>query len=455
MSSSLRPFGATDALYRKISWRLLPLLLACYMVAYIDRVNVGYAQLQMKQTLPFGDGVYGLGAGIFFIGYFVFEVPSNMLLKRIGARMTLLRIMLCWGAVAAATMFVRTPTQFYAARLMLGVFEAGFLPGVVVYLTDWFPSARRGRAVAIFMSAAVAAGVVAGPLSGAIMKYLDGTNGWAGWQWLFLAQGLPACVLGVLVFSYLQNRPDEAHWLSADEKGLLRAELLQTAASSLQSASGKMHDEGLSAFLRDPRIYALALVDFLLIAANYSLVFWMPTLIKGWGITDYVLIGLYAAVPQIIGVIGMILIGRHSDRTGERRWHYAASSFLAAAGLGITILAQGQLWVSLAGLCVAVLGLAAATPLFITVVTEVVPARVATTGIAFINSLAILGGAVSPVIIGMINARADGPAAAMYFVLALYVLSGLLMLWVVRGAAVHSGALLTDPTMRAAAAAAE
>lgn len=417
---------AAQRLFRRLDWRMLPLLMVCYMVAYIDRVNLGYAQLQMKQTLPFGDEVYGLGAGIFFIGYFLFEVPSSMLLKRIGARATLLRIMFCWGLVAAATMFVQTPTQFYVLRFLLGVFEAGFLPGVVYYLTQWYPSARRGQVVAIFMSAAVAAGVVAGPLSGFIMKHFDGMNGWSGWQWLFLLQGLPASVLGMIAWFWLQDRPDQAHWLSADEKALLR-ERLASDPAAVQGGHGNLR-----ALLKDPRVYALALVDFLLIGANYALVFWMPTLIKGWGVTDLVQIGLYAAIPQALGVVGMILIGRSSDRRKERRWHYAASSFLAAFGLWITIQSQSHLALSMLGLCIAVIGLAAATPLFITVVTEYLAKPVAATGIAFINSLAILGGAVSPPIIGLINARAGSPVPAIYFVLTLYVLSGLLMLAVLR-----------------------
>jgi MFS family permease len=183
----------------KVGWRIIPLLLIAYMIAYLDRINIGYAQLQMKQTLPFGDAVYGIGAGIFFLGYFLFEVPSNLLLERIGARKTLLRIMVLWGLTAAAMMFVATPTQFYIARFLLGVFEAGFFPGVILYFTYWYPSVRRGQVIAIFMSATTIISVIAGPLCGATLKYFDGVNGWAGWQWLFLVQGLPAAALGVII----------------------------------------------------------------------------------------------------------------------------------------------------------------------------------------------------------------------------------------------------------------
>ena len=212
-------------IYSKVSWRIIPILLISYMIAYLDRINIGYAQLQMKQTLPFGDAVYGIGAGIFFLGYFLFEVPSNLLLEKIGARKTLLRIMVLWGLTAAAMMFVTTPTQFYIARFLLGVFEAGFFPGIILYFTYWYPSVRRGQVIAIFMSATTIVSVIAGPLCGAILKYFDGVNGWAGWQWLFLVQGLPAAILGVIIFFYLQDKPADANWLSPGEKNLLRHNL--------------------------------------------------------------------------------------------------------------------------------------------------------------------------------------------------------------------------------------
>jgi MFS family permease len=213
------------AVYRKVTWRLVPFLFLCYVVAFLDRINIGYAQLQMKQSLPFSDAVYGLGAGIFFIGYFLFEVPSNLMLAKVGARKTLLRIMSCWGVVAAAMMFVSTPTMFYVLRFFLGVFEAGFFPGVLLYLTYWYPNARRGRIIALFMSATAIAGIIAGPLSGGIMKYMDGMNGWAGWQWLFLVQGLPATLLGFIAYFYLQDKPEDARWLDKSEKAIVRAEL--------------------------------------------------------------------------------------------------------------------------------------------------------------------------------------------------------------------------------------
>src|SRR6478752_7000148 len=225
-SSPLFESGALKALFSKIDRRLIPILLISYMIAYLDRVNIGYAQLQMKQTLPFDDAVYGLGAGIFFVGYFLFEVPSNLLLERIGARKTLLRIMVLWGAAACAMMFVSTPFQFYMVRFLLGAFEAGFFPGVILYFTYWYPSVRRGQVIAIFMSATTIVSVIAGPLCGFILKYFDGSSGLHGWQWLFLVQGSPAVVLGFLVYFLLEDKPDHAAWLSNEEKQLIDDSLL-------------------------------------------------------------------------------------------------------------------------------------------------------------------------------------------------------------------------------------
>ena len=425
--------SAVDALYSKVSWRIIPLLLICYMVAYLDRINIGYAQLQMKQVLTFSDAVYGLGAGIFFIGYFLFEVPSNLLLEKIGARKTLLRIMFCWGLVAAAMMFVQTPMQFYMVRFLLGVFEAGFFPGIILYLTFWYPSARRGQMIAIFMAATSVAGVIAGPLCGGIMKYLDGANGLAGWQWLFVVQGLPASLLGIVAYFYLQDKPEDARWLSASEKKVLQANLdndQKNVASASHASLGQM--------LRDRKVYVLALVYFLLLGATYTMVFWVPTLVKSWGVTDLMQVGLYAALPSLIGVFGMILIGRNSDKHGERRWHFAASVTLAAIGLGITTLTQGDLSASLAGLSLAVIGIASATPLFFTITTEYLSKVGAAAGIALISSLGNLGAAASPAVTGAITARTGSPVYSMYLVMALYLLSGIILLLAVRSAKAHN-----------------
>nr|HET7857672.1 MFS transporter [Caldimonas sp.] len=422
-------FEAEKGVYAKVSWRIMPLLLICYMVAYLDRINIGYAQLQMKQTLPFSDAAYGIGAGIFFLGYFLFEVPSNLMLEKIGARKTLLRIMFCWGVVAAVMMFVRTPTQFYVARFLLGVFEAGFFPGIVLYLTYWYPSARRGQMIAIFMTATTVVAVIAGPLCGGIMKYLDGANGWHGWQWLFLVQGVPASVLGLVAFFYLQDKPEQADWLSAEQKTALRHDLdndVPLVANAGHASFWQM--------LRDPKVYMLSLVYFFLLGATYTMVFWAPTLIKGWGIADLFLIGIYAALPNVFGVIGMVLIGRSSDKRKERRWHFIACTAIAAIGLLVTTVTQGNFVGSMAGLCFAVIGIASATPLFFAVTTEYLSKEAAAGGIALISSLGNLGAAVSPPVTAAINAATGSPVYSMVLVSALYVLSGFLLFVTVRAA---------------------
>jgi sugar phosphate permease len=421
--------GLVESLYSKVGWRILPLLLISYMVAYLDRINIGYAQLQMKQTLPFGDAVYGLGAGIFFVGYFLFEVPSNLLLAKIGARKTLLRIMVLWGIVAAAMMFVTTPTQFYSARFLLGVFEAGFFPGIILYFTYWYPSVRRGQVIAIFMSATTIMSVLAGPLCGATLKYLDGINGWYGWQWLFLAQGLPAVVLGLAVYFWLDDTPAAARWLTASEKNLLRHNL-EHDEKDIEGES----DKTLWQMLRDPKVYLLALVYFLLLGATYTMVFWLPSLIQSWGVKDVLQVGIYAAIPNAVGVAGMILIGRSSDQHHERRWHFAACVAIAAIGLGITTLLQGNLTGSVVALSFAVIGIAAATPVFWTLTTEYLSTASAAGGIALISSLGNLGPAVSPTINGLITQRTGSNVYSMHLVMALYLLAGVVLLATVRAA---------------------
>ena len=419
---------AAESVYAKVSRRLIPLLLIAYMIAFLDRINIGYAQLQMKQTLAFGDAVYGLGAGIFFLGYFLFEVPSNLLLERIGARKTLLRIMVLWGLTAAAMAFVTTPAQFYITRFLLGAFEAGFFPGVILYFTYWFPSVRRGQVIAIFMSATTIVSVIAGPLSGATLKYFDGVSGLAGWQWLFIIQGLPAALLGIIIYLYLQDRPADAQWLTPAEKELLNHNLAHDTKNIAGEAEG-----GVWKMLRDWRVYVLSLVYFLLLGATYTMVFWLPTLIQSWGVKDLLLIGIYAAIPNAAGVVGMILIGRNSDRHHERRWHFAACVAIAAVGLFITTLLQGNLVGSIIALSFATIGIAAATPLFFAAITEYLSKAAAACGIALISSLGNLGPAVSPSLNGFIQQATGSTAYGIYLVMAMYVLAGIILL-----AAIHA-----------------
>src|SRR6185312_4485337 len=320
---------ATDV-YTKVTWRLVPLLFVCYVLSYLDRINVGFAQLQMKSDLGFSDAIYGLGAGIFFVGYFLFEVPSNLLLEKIGARKTITRIMVIWGLVSACMAFVHAPWAFYVLRFLLGVFEAGFFPGIILYFTYWYPGAYRARIIAIFMSGIAVAGVLGGPLSGWIMNDLAGYQGLKGWQWMFILEGLPTTFLGLFIFFYLDDKPDDAKWLTADEKSLIRHNLDLEQAGAHAGAHG--HD--LASFLnalKDPKVYVLSFSYFCFICGVYMISFWLPTLIKEMGVSNPLHVGLYAAIPYGITTVGMIWIGYHSDRTLERRWHCALPSFLGAA----------------------------------------------------------------------------------------------------------------------------
>lgn len=319
-----------DALFRRITWRLVPLLFACYVFNYLDRTNVGYAQLQMKDQLGFGDAVFGLGAGIFFIGYALFEIPSNLLMARIGMRTTLLRIMGLWGLASAAMMFVSTPLQFYALRFLIGVFEAGFAPGVLYYLTLWFPSHRRAQVTALFFMGYSAAPIVAGPIAGLTMTYLNGVGSLQGWQWLFLLEGLPSVLLGIAAFFWLSDTPAQAGWLTGEEK--LRVQ--QTLDEDQKICGANTRGPAASAW-RDGRVWLLGLMSFLVILGIYALSFWQPTLMQTMGLS-VLEIGFYSVIPAGVGIAATLVIGRHSDRVRERRWHFAITAALGALGLSLT-----------------------------------------------------------------------------------------------------------------------
>ena len=410
-------------IYSKVTWRLIPFLFICYVASYLDRINIGFAQLQMKQDLGFSDAVYGLGAGIFFFGYFLFEVPSNLLLEKIGARKTLLRIMVVWGTISACMMFVKTPMQFYIARFLLGVFEAGFFPGIILYLTFWYPSGRRGRIIALFMSAIAIAGIIGGPLSGWIMNDLAGTNGWKGWQWMFLLEGLPTIVLGVLVLIILDDHPDDAKWLTAREKEILDHNLEED-----QRGLDVAHHHSLGQAFRDPKIYILSFAYFTFICGVYAISFWLPTIIKSFGVTDPLRIGLWTTIPYIAGAIGMVVISKHSDQTLERRWHAALSGFIGGAGLVASSFLPGNLGLALVALSIATIGILATMPLFWAMPTAYLSGTAAAGGIALINSLGLIGGFVSPFVIGWIKTSTGSVNYGLYFITALLVLGGVVLL---------------------------
>ena len=310
-----------NSVYRKITLRIMPIIFLAYVLAFLDRINVGYTQLQMKQDLGFSDAVYGLGAGLFFITYLLFEVPSNLWLEKIGARLTFLRIMVLWGLASAATMFVTEPWQFYTIRLLLGVFEAGFFPGVILYLTYWYPSHRRGSITGLFLFGMPITGVLGGPLSGMIMSQMHGVNGWEGWQWVFLLEGVPTAIVGVVLYLVLANRPSEAKWLTDREKAVVEGVM---AADRKGEESGHGHGK-LRAALADPKTFVLAFIYFCCACAVYTFTFWLPTMIRELGVASLTEVGWYTVIPYAFGALGILVLSRSSDRLRERRWHVAST----------------------------------------------------------------------------------------------------------------------------------
>ncbi|HRH86531.1 MAG TPA: MFS transporter [Rubrivivax sp.] len=418
-----------EKLFSKVSWHLLPLLIVCYIIAFLDRVNIGYAQLQMKQTLPWSAEVYALGAGIFFFGYFLFEVPSNLFLERIGARKTLLRIMFMWGLCAAGMAYVETPTAFYILRFLLGAFEAGFFPGIILYLTYWYPGPRRGKAIATFMTGATIAYLIAGPVSGAILKYMDGLSGMHGWQWMFIVQGLPASILGIVAFFYLKDKPEDADWLTPGEKAALRNHL----EHDVHVVAGASHGS-LWSLIRDPKIYTLSIVYAMFLGATYAMVFWMPTLIKSWGVADLFMVGMLTAIPSLCGLIAMVLLGRSSDRHEERRRHFFFCTLLALSGVSLAAVMQGNLVMSLLGLCLLAMGQSSATPIFFAGVSEYLPKKTAAGGIALVSSLGNLGPAVMPVIVTWLTTSTGSQTTSLYLVGTLWIVAGAMLMMVMRPA---------------------
>jgi MFS family permease len=377
----------------KVSWRLIPFMCLCYFVAFVDRTNLGAARLQMTQ---FDDRVYSLAAGIFFWGYFLFEVPSNLIMERVGARIWIARIMIVWGFITTLTMFVGGhPWRFYGVRFLLGLGEAGFFPGMILYLTYWFPTRYRTRTVALFMTAGPISSVIGNPISGVIMKRMAGVGGLQGWQWLFVLEGLPACLLGIVVLFYLRNGPGEAAWLTEDERLWLKNRLAAERAEREEH-----HRFSVTQALFNPMVLLLTLVYFANVIGGYGLEFFLPKIVKqrtGW--TDEEMITLVSAIPSLCAAVVMILVGRHSDKTGERRFHVAFSMVTAAIGLAIVAYAKSPV-LTVVGMCLAVSGRWSCTSTFWGLPTAFLSGSAAAGGIAWINSLGNLGGYGGPTIMG-------------------------------------------------------
>ncbi|MGS0891470.1 MFS transporter [Burkholderia stagnalis] len=392
--------AVSESTYRTISRRILPLLFVCYIINYIDRVNIGIAQIQFKADLHFSDLVYGIGAGLFFVGFLCFEIPSNLLLAKLGARKTLLRIMVMWGAVSSATMFVRTPTEFYLARMLLGVAEAGFFPGIILYLSYWFPAARRANVTAFSFIAIPVATMIGAPLSGWIIRSFHSVSGLAGWQWMFLLEGLPAIVLGVVLYFRLEDRPETAAWLTAAEKSGLVNEL--AAERRERSAHGHGRD-GVLAALGDWRVYVAGLVSFCGYVLASTIAFFSPMVIQSTGVHDAFHVGVLTAIPALAGIVSMVLVSRHSDRHRERRWHAALPLMVAALSLIALPFSHGDLTFSIALLAVATAGHLSSLSVFWTIPSTYLASTSAAAGIALVSSIGSLGGLVGPSMIGYVK----------------------------------------------------
>lgn len=406
-----------DALYRKIRWRLLPYLLLLYVVAWFDRVNVGFAALQMNEDLGFSPRVFGFGAGIFFIGYALFEIPSNLILARVGARLWIGRIMVSWGLISIAMLFVTGPVSFYVLRFLLGVAEAGFLPGILFYLGAWFPRAERARAVSWFMVGIPLSTVFGGPIAGALLG-LDGRRGLAGWQWLFLLEGLPAVLLGIATWIWLPDTPAHARFLSASEAERVKTRI---AAEAAQTAS--RHAPDIRRVLLSPTVWLLGLVLFACQCGSYGLTLWIPQIVRGISGASDLAVGFISAVPYIAAAIAMILVGASSDRTGERFWHVALPSFIGAAGFAASAFLLSPVPGMLALTIAAVGDLSTRGP-FWTLPPRFLTGSALAAGIALVNTMGSLGGFVGPYAVGIIREATGSFTGGMLLLSGLLVLAG-------------------------------
>jgi ACS family tartrate transporter-like MFS transporter len=398
------------ALIKKIAWRILPLILVAYCIAYLDRANIAVAALTMNKDLGFSAFTYGLGAGIFFLGYFIFEVPSNLILERVGARRWIARIMFTWGILSAACAFVTGPTSFIVVRFLLGVAEAGFFPGVMLYFTYWFPARFRGRITAMLFLAGPTANALSNVAGGALLE-MNGVLGLRGWQWVFISEAAPAVILSFVVLRKMIDRPSDANWLEPDERQWLEKELDGERAEV--EAQGRLT---LGKALMDSRVVALSTIYFLSVTAGYGTTFFLPQIVKGLGLSNF-MTGLASAIPYLIGMIALLLWGWSSDRRGERRWHLIAASVTAAIGFSLAGVAGNSFW-SLPAICLAVIGIYGTRPTFWPLPSIFLSGTAAAGGIALINSIGNLGGYVGPFIVGWIKDSTNSFEMALYFLAA-------------------------------------
>ncbi|NLP63719.1 MFS transporter [Paraburkholderia sacchari] len=407
---------------KKLMWRIIPFVMLLYFVSFLDRVNVGFAAMSMNKAIGLSSAAFGFGGGLFFIGYFLFEVPSNLILHRVGARVWIARVMVTWGIVSAASAFVSGPASFYTLRFLLGIAEAGFFPGIILYLSQWFPSRQRAVAAAWFMAAAPISTAIGSPLSGAIMQ-MKPMFGLADWQMLYVLEAIPAVVLGFAVLRCLTDAPAKAQWLASDEKAWLMARL-DEEASARNAQHG--HTGAVLAALCNPRVLALALIYFGTSAGLYTLGIWAPLIVKQFGYSP-LQTGLLTGIPSVAAVVAMVLWARHSDRTQERTWHVVVPCLLACAGFVLAAGANGTAAI-IGALVLANVGISAAKAPLWAMPSAFLSGAGAAAGIAMINSLGNLGGFVGPSVIGWLKSATGGYGAGLYVVAATLAVSAVVTL---------------------------
>ena len=426
MAPAVTQHGTSDieeAAYRKVSFRIMPILMLCYVIAYLDRVNVGFAKLQMLSDLKFSEAVYGLGAGLFFIGYFFFEVPSNLIMQKVGAKIWIARIMITWGLISGMFAFVTTEFWFYALRFLLGAAEAGFYPGIILYLTFWYPSYRRARKIALFMTAIPVSGIFGGPLSGWIMENFSGVHGWNGWQWMFVIEAVPAVLVGIFLLFYLDDGIHKAKWLTAEQKSILEHHIAEEEKEKVQHPS-------LWAMFADQRVWHMSAIYFAFVMGQYGITFWLPTLIKDAGVQGVFNIGLLTAIPYLFAVVAMLLVGASADRRRERRWHLIIPCLIGAAGLTASALAAQNTTLAIIALCFAAGGIITCAPLFWSLPTAFLAGTSAAAGIAAVNSVGNLAGFASPFLIGWVKSLTQSTNMGLYILTVILLLGAILVLMV-------------------------
>lgn len=414
------PLAASQATHRTVTWRLMPLLLVCYLFAHLDRINIGFAKMQMSNDLHLTDTVYGLGAGLFFVAYALFGVPSNLALDKVGPRRWIASLMIVWGALSTSMLFIESSTGFYVLRFALGVAEAGFFPGILVYLNRWYPANRRAQVTALFAIAVPLAGVIGGPVSGGILALLQDASGLRGWQWMFLLEGTPVILLGLVVLVALPDRFETVRWLSDEQKAALGRALGQEDQRKAVTSFG--------AILTAPAIWLLVAVYFSVMLAVNTLAFWMPSLIHGAGIGSDASVGFLSAVPYLAGCVFMIACGRSSDRRRERRWHLCVPLLMSAGGIALAGAAPDQAAPVLLGLIVAGMGASAALPMFWQLPPAYLNNRTQAAGIALISSFGSVAAFLAPYLIGWMRDTTHSSSLALYVLAFLIALGGLLVL---------------------------